>query len=133
MPREFDMTQRKNKRYLTKRSGDFVNATKLKIARILADGGWKQDLISRETGFPQGSISKKLNPNNSQMMDLADMVVLADFLNITVREMLPEPEWRTMDQERYNYMLQLMELPIDHVKYLIEHYNTMKELLEKRG
>ena len=66
-------------------------------------------------------------------MDLADMVVIADFLNITVREMLPEPEWRTMDQERYNYMLQLMELPIEHVKYLIEHYNTMKELLDKRG
>lgn len=38
-----------------------------------------------------------------------------------------------MDLERCNYMLQLMELPIEHVKYLIEHYNTMKELLDKRG
>lgn len=127
------MTHRRNKRYLTKRSLDFVSATKLKMARIFADGGWKQDLISRETGFPQGSLSKKLNPKKPQAMDLADMVVIADFLNITVREMLPEPEWRTMDQERYNYMLQLMELPIEHVKYLIEHYNTMKELLDKRG
>lgn len=127
------MTQRKNKKYLTKKSIDFSNATKLKVARILSSQGWTQDLVSRETGFPQGSLSKKLNPNKSETMDVADLAVIADLLNLTVRELLPEPEWRTIDQERYNYMMQLMELPVDHVRYLIDHYNAMRELIEKRA
>ncbi len=125
------MTQRKNKRYLTKKSIDFSNATKAKVARILYEEGWTQDLVSRETGFPQGSLSKKLNQNKSETMDIADLAVIADLLNLTVRELLPEPEWRTIDQERYNYMMQLMDIPVDHVKYLIDHYNSMKSLFEE--
>ena len=78
------MTQEKKRRtYLTKNSLDFVKASKLKTTQILNDGGWKQDLISRETGFPQASLSKKLNPNRTESLSLAEMCVLADFLGIT--------------------------------------------------
>jgi len=125
------MTQEKKRRtYLTKNSLDFVKASKLKTTQILNDGGWKQDLISRETGFPQASFSKKLNPNRTESLSLAEMCVLADFLGITVREMLPEPQWRSLDEERYNYMIDVMNMPIEHVKYLIKFYKEIKDILQ---
>lgn len=125
------MTHRK-KKYLTPQAIDYVIATKFKLRSIIVDRGWTIDALTEATGIPQSTMSRWLNPEKTDFMGLADAAVIADCLGVTVRELLADPIWRDLDphDDRYLYIRPLMQIPIAHVKLLIEYYWRFRDLFD---
>ena len=65
-------------------------------------------------------------------MGLADAVVIAECLGVTVREILADPIWREMGihDERYLYLIPLMSIQISHVRLLTEYYWRFRDLFD---
>lgn len=121
----------RKKLYVTERAIRFTVASKHKLRSIIKDKGLSSWKISSGTGIPVSTIDRWLSDDNHEFPPLPSACVLADFLGISVREMLAEQAIRTVDEERYSAVAPFYDMPIEHVRWLFDVYRGAVRVIKR--
>lgn len=125
------MSQSK-KRYLTAESLRFTAATKAKICQIMEHNDISRASLSRGTGIPDNTLKRWLSSESTESPTLPGLAMIADYLGCTVRELLADARIRSVDEERYQAIAPFYTMPLEHVRWLYEHYRRGLTLLRRK-
>ena len=117
--------------YHSEGANRFSLATKRKISQVLEYRGISIAELSRETGIPDRTIKRWLDEEGREVPTLPGISMIADYLGVSVRELLPDARIRSVDDERYQAIAPFYAIPLDHVRWLYDHYRTAVRLLRR--
>lgn len=120
----------KRRKYVPKYAKDYVTQTKLKLVWIIKDRKWTVEALAEATGIPISNFYRWLDINDSSFMPLDVAVVVCNSLEITVAEMLADPMWTQIDENRYLFVRPFMTEPIERVKMLHDFYFSLLRDIE---
>ena len=109
----------RKKAYLTPSARAYVVAAKHRLRLLLLERSINHAALAALTGIPTSTISHWLNPERQ---------VICDALEITIRDILPDAEWRKQGPERYAVLSFFLEIPIAHAQWLIVVYKGAVKL-----
>lgn len=118
------------KTYHSDSAGRFALATKRKITQIMHYHGVTIAELSRQTGIPDRTLKRWLDEDEKQAPTLPGLSMIADHFGVTVRDLLPDPRIRHVDDERYQALAPFYSLPITHIQWLYDHYRRAVALLK---
>lgn len=114
-----------HKTYITKGARDYVVYAKQHLLQLLSDKGLDENALSRRTGIPLTTLKRWLNPDNDVFMPLTAAVVIAGELDLAVCQILPPIGNPYHPVERQDAMAALANVPIEHVRALVDIYKRM--------
>lgn len=117
--------------YVTKRARQFLNTTKQHMANLIRERGYNPTELSFETKIPLSNLVRWLDVNNDSFMPLAAAVVIADFLGISVRDVLPPEELPPVESERYKALEVFLTAPVPHVAMMADMYRKMLRVIRE--
>jgi len=116
----------RHKRYITPQALRYIEACKLHLSTVLHARGMTAADLSRLTQIPEGTLSRWLSLERPEMMPFGAAAVIADALDLTVRDLLAHPDIRRVDDERYQCLGPLLSAPIEHVRALSSMYEVIR-------
>lgn len=117
--------------YVTRRARQFLKITKQHLADLIRDRGYGLADVSHETKIPLSNLVRWLDANHESFMPLAAAVVIADFLEIQVRDVLPPEDLPPAESERYKALEVFLTAPLPHVVMMADIYRKMVRVIRE--
>lgn len=117
--------------YVTKRARQFLKSAKQHLATLIRDGGYSLADVSFETKIPLSNLTRWVDVNNNTFMPLDAAVVIADFLGIPVRDVLPPENIPPTESERYKALEVFLTAPVPHVVMMADIYRKMVRVIRE--
>lgn len=117
--------------YVTKRARQFLKIAKQHLATLIRDSGYGLADVSYETKIPLSNLVRWLDGNNDSFMPLDAAVVIADFLRLPVRDVLPPETLPPAESERYKALEVFLTAPVPHVVMMADFYRKMVRVIRE--
>lgn len=124
--------RRGKKAYLTWQARAYVKATKQRVNLILKERQISHATLAVMTGIPDSTMSRWLNEDRDEFMGLGDAALICDRLGITIRDILPDAEWRHQSDQRWGELQFFLTIPLDHARWMITVYKGASVLFSRR-
>ena len=111
--------------YITNRARVYLITTKTHISTLIRDKGFSVQELSYKTQIPLSSLIKWLNQNNELHIPLPAVVVIAQALNFSVRDMLPPDNIPQAESDRYRAIEVFLQAPEAHTVMMANVYKQM--------
>ncbi|MGU5637103.1 helix-turn-helix domain-containing protein [Aeromonas veronii] len=111
--------------YITNRARVYLITTKTHISTLIRDKGFSVQELSYKTQIPLSSLIKWLNHNNELHIPLPAVVVIAQALNVSVRDMLPPDNIPQAESDRYRAIEVFLQAPEAHTVMMANVYKQM--------
>ncbi|MBJ7592003.1 helix-turn-helix domain-containing protein [Aeromonas veronii] len=111
--------------YITNRARVYLITTKTHISTLIRDKGFSVQELSHKTQIPLSSLIKWLNQNNELHIPLPAVVVIAQALNVSVRDMLPPDNIPQAESDRYRAIEVFLQAPEAHTVMMANVYKQM--------
>lgn len=111
--------------YITNRARVYLITTKTHISTLIRDKGFSVQELSYKTQIPLSSLIKWLNQNNELHIPLPAVVVIAQALNVSVRDMLPPDNIPQAESDRYLAIEVFLQAPEAHTVMMANVYKQM--------
>lgn len=111
--------------YITNRARVYLITTKTHISTLIRDKGFSVQELSYKTQIPLSSLIKWLNHNNELHIPLPAVVVIAQALNVSVRDMLPPDNIPQTESDRYRAIEVFLQAPEAHAVMMANVYKQM--------
>ncbi|HHP5454639.1 helix-turn-helix domain-containing protein [Aeromonas sobria] len=111
--------------YITNRARVYLITTKTHISTLIRDKGFSVQELSYKTQIPLSSLIKWLNHNNELHIPLPAVVVIAQALNVSVRDMLPPDNIPQTESDRYRAIEVFLQAPEAHTVMMANVYKQM--------
>lgn len=111
--------------YITNRARVYLVTIKTHISALIRDQGFSVQELSRKTKIPLSSLIRWLNHHNDLHIPLPALVVIAQALDISVRDMLPPGNIPQTESDRYRAIEVFLQAPEAHTVMMANVYRQM--------
>ena len=118
--------------YITQAQREYVINCKMKFALIMRDLEWGVVELSAATRIPASTIYGWLDVGREEFMGVAAIAKVCEVMKITPAELLADPMWIDIDQNRFLFVRPWMEEDIETVRLITEFYFKLVRLLKKK-
>lgn len=111
--------------YVTNRVRVYLNTTKAHISSVIRDHGFSVQELSRKTKIPLSNLIRWLSQSSDLHIPLPAVVVIAQALNVSVRDMLPPDNIPQAESDRYRAIEVFLQAPEAHTVMMASVYKQM--------